>query len=154
MFEPNRKMSGRHNKSHLVGRVASAISAKMTDLSNNKVKSDLSFNADVSGWINTINQTLNDKLLAAADAGRSFHIVESPIFINPGKLASGDISFNGVDIKFEYSFRAYLKAQYDPLTRFHVDSSIVVTEILPPRPPVAGTPKLPQNVMFRYRFSW
>lgn len=154
MESSSRKMPGPHTKSHLAGRIATTITAKLEDLSNNKLKSDLSFNADVSGWVDTVNQTLNDKLLAAADSGRSFYIIESPIFINPGKLANGTRTYDNKDIHHEATFRAYLKSLCNPATQFDVDPSITVTESVPPRPAISGTPTLPQNVMFRYRFSW
>lgn len=147
-------MAGRHTKSHLSERVATTLAVKMADLSNNNVKSDLSFNADVSGWVDTVNATLNDTLLAAADAGRRFHIIESPIFINPGKLANEATSFGGKHIHHATTFREYLISLCNPKVLFDVDDSITVTDIFPPRSVTTITPVLPQNVMFRYRFSW
>ena len=140
-------------KAMLVGMVQATIIAKKTDLSNNKVKSDLSFNADLSGWVTLVNSKIDKDLSGAALSGRRFHIVESPVFINPGKLANGNIDISGESLHHERAFRAYLKSLYNPQTHFAV-GDLDINEILPPRLLSATTPVLPQNVQFRYKFSW
>ena len=136
----------------LQGMVATSIADKKTDLSKN-VMSDLSYNNFLSAWVASVNAKLDKDLSGAAMAGRNFFIVESPIIINPGKLANDATSFGGKSLHYEAAFRDYLKSLYDPAAHFTKDD-IDVTEIVPPRPAVSSTPTLPQNVKFRYRFSW
>ena len=141
-------------KAILDGMVQATIIAKKTDLSNNKVKSDLSFNADLSGWVTLVNSKIDKDLSGAALSGRKFHIVESPVFINPGKLANGNIDISGESLHHERVFRAYLKSLYNPQTHFAV-GDVDINESLPPRLLSATTIHvLPQNVQFRYKFSW
>jgi hypothetical protein len=151
-------MSGK--KQILKGLMDASITTKKADLATKQGKSDLSFNADISGWVASVNSKLDRDLSSAAIAGRSFHIVESPVFINPGVLEIGSTTYtdvsagiSGESIFHERVFRAYLKKQCDPAAHF-VKGDVSLTEIVPPRPTISGVPRLPQNVMFRYRFSW
>lgn len=141
-------------KDELKGLVDSSISAKISGLT---AKSDTDLSGELSGWVTLVNRDLSANLTAAATAGRSFYMVESPVFINPGKLhfstTKGSV-VSGKDLKLESTFRAYLKSLYDPKEHFAVDRTLKVTEILPPRMPITFVPSMPQNVVFRYTISW
>lgn len=118
-------------------------------------KTDAQFVSILSAWVATVNARLDRDLSGVAMTGRRSHIVESPVIINPGVLSNGSTVHNNKHMNNESTFRAYLKGLYDPKAQFAVHSSIDVTEILPAASSSAtGVPVMPQNVVFRYRFSW
>jgi hypothetical protein len=130
-------------------------------------KTNAAYVAAIDAWITDIvtiqagatSSKLDTKLTAAAESGRSIYLVESPVFSNPGQkdgiLPPGKYEHNGRSLFYEDSFRAFLKSLNNPITRLAaaVGAGITVTEIEPTM--ISSTmPVLPQNVVFRYRFSW
>lgn len=128
------------------------IEATLSSLSK-YVKTDAEFTTLLSDWVSDVNKTLDDKLASTAKSGRSFYIVESPIFYNPGKKSNGDLKHNGNSLYFEHVFREYLLSCHKP--NFSVGSGIEVKPIGPfvPRD-ITDVPALPQNVVLRYKISW
>lgn len=120
---------------------------------NKYVQTDASLGAVISDWVTDVNSDLEDNLVNAAEAGRSFYIIESPVFYNPGKKSNGDTEHNGKSLYFEHVFREYLLSLHPP--SFSVGTDVVVTPIVPfvPRD-LTKEPVLPQNVVLRYKFSW
>ncbi len=133
--------------------VAKKKAAILLDLSNNKLKTEADLSNDIVTWVSQVNASLDTNLEAYASTGRSFYIVESPVFFNPGKKYGGGTTHGGKSLYFEAAFRAYLKSLRDPV--FTPGAGISVTEIVPIAPrETAPIPDLPQNVVLRYKFSW
>jgi hypothetical protein len=138
-----------------------------------KSKTDDEYRADINAWINDLvtiplgatSSKLDKHLTTAAESERSSYNVESPVFINTGKTKIVNLpltnpatySYPDRQNSFrEYQFRDFLKSLSDPLTRFRaaVGAGITVTEIEPTVFLSSTAPVFPQNVVFRYRFSW
>lgn len=125
----------------------------LAEIRSKHTKTDIDLRAEIDKWVADVNASLDSKLSAAASAGRSFYIVDSPIFINPGQKADRSTDHNGKSLFFEAAFRAYLQSLRAPV--FAVGSGVKVTEIVQiPPAGLAPTPALPQNVVMRYKFSW
>lgn len=133
--------------------VSARINNTLSTIQNSHTKTGDVLSAEIQAWVASVDSSLDTILTTAASAGRTFYIVESPVFINPGKKSTGEDTHNDKSLKYEHVFREYLKSLWD--ISFTVDSGITVTEVVRnPHTFSSPLPALPQNVVLRYKFSW
>ena len=122
-----------------------------------KLKED--YKSIIDEWtrgINTLTFNLNEQLTEAANAGRSFYVIQSPVIMNDG-VASDDNVNATKNVYREKDFYDYLtKNIQNPVTALSalVGAGITITDVSPHIFPVGKPPVIPQNVVFRYKFSW